>query len=199
MVYSNFILAFPQCSCGIAWIACVCSVSAAKSEVIWQVRSSLQAETLHSDLGVAWYRHMFVYVRVRCFRGHSGATSMAKRVRVVEASVVTEGVQQEKLLGESSAPMKTARGRTLKSHKEVLFGFVLLFFVRWLLKSSATSILRFPLAVSMQKSYDKFCSQWSDFKSILVVKRKDENGWTDSFRRWMFSLPKLQESQKARA
>lgn len=35
---------------------------------------------------------------------------------------------------------------------------------------------KFPLAVSMQKSYDKFCSQWSDFKSILVVKRKDENG-----------------------
>ena len=47
----------------------------------------------------------------------------------VEASVVTEGFQQEKLLGESSAPMKTARGRTLKTHREVSLDF-LLFFVR---------------------------------------------------------------------
>ncbi|CAK9009164.1 unnamed protein product [Durusdinium trenchii] len=34
----------------------------------------------------------------------------------------------------------------------------------------------FPLAVSMQRSYDSFCSQWEDFKSVLVVKPKDENG-----------------------
>lgn len=76
---------------------------------------------------------VLLHVRIRCFRGHSGAMSIAKRVRhtYLEASVVTEGVQQEKLLGESSAPMKTARGRTLESHSvEVLFGFVLLSFVR---------------------------------------------------------------------
>ncbi|CAK9108943.1 unnamed protein product [Durusdinium trenchii] len=35
---------------------------------------------------------------------------------------------------------------------------------------------KFPLAVSMQRSYDSFCSQWEDFKSVLVVKPKDENG-----------------------
>ena len=33
------------------------------------------------------------------------------------------------------------------------------------------------MALAMQKSYDSFCSEWADFKAILV-KRKDENGWT---------------------
>ncbi|CAK9108935.1 unnamed protein product [Durusdinium trenchii] len=45
-------------------------------------------------------------------------------------------------------------------------------------QSCVPSVLhpRFPLAVSMQRSYDSFCSQWEDFKSVLVVKPKDENG-----------------------